>query len=202
MCAISFIIPALNEADGIANTLKSIKECIDSEDYEIIVVDNGSTDDTVNIAESYGCKVKICPNATIAKLRNIGFEHSKGEILVFLDADVYLDILWYKNFKRLKASLIKNQLQVTGSRCLPENDNNFLTKYWYLKLTEYDAKYINSGHMVTTRKLFMNIGGFNEELVTAEDYDFCLRARKVGADVYSKPELKVYHTGYPENIHN
>lgn len=196
----SIIIPAFNEEQHIANTINALKKHTPV-NIEIIVIDNGSTDRTPEIAEQLGAKVITKTNITIAGLRNAGVELSNGEILVFIDADVSVTKEWGEFFTaQTLENLQNNPMQVTGSRCLAPPDDQLLNKHWFSLLTTYDAPYINSGHLITTRTLFNKIGGFSAELKTAEDYDFCMKAIDAGATLNNEPKLAVYHYGYPDTI--
>jgi GT2 family glycosyltransferase len=119
---------------------------------------------------------------------------------VFIDADVTVTQQWHEKFSRVLEQFRQNPLLVTGSRCQPTNSRSLLNKYWYAELTRYDASYINSGHMITSRELFNKIHGFSETLETAEDYDFCQKAVRDGAVISNNPELVVTHNGYPQTI--
>ena len=172
---ISVIIPAFNEEEHIANTISALKLYAPI-NTEVIVIDNGSTDDTPQIAESLGATVIIKTDTTIAGLRNAGVEISSGNILVFIDADVTVTQEWGEYLKtHTIESLAKHPMQVTGSRCLAPKDGKWLNTHWFNLLTSYDAPYVNSGHLITTRELFDAIDGFSSELKTAEDYDFCTK---------------------------
>ncbi len=87
---VSVIIPAYNEEKFIEKCLISIKNQ-SFKDIEIIVVDDGSTDKTVEIAEKIADRVILQDHLGCGKARNIGAKSAAGEILVFIDADMYLD---------------------------------------------------------------------------------------------------------------
>ena len=197
---VSIVIPAFNEEVHIANTINALKKFAPP-NSEIIVVDNASKDATPMIAEQLCATVIIKMNTTIAGLRNAGVDISKGEILIFIDADVTVTKEWGEFFKSNTLTRLINQPnQITGSRCLAPPNDELLNKHWFSLLTSYDAPYINSGHLITTKTLFNQINGFSAELKTAEDYDFCMKAKHIGALIQNEPMLPVYHYGYPDNL--
>ncbi|GAB7019669.1 glycosyltransferase [Halostagnicola bangensis] len=83
----SFVIPARNEADYLRGTLSSIAALDTAYEYEVIVVDGGSTDGTVDIARDYDTTVVSDDGAGIGAARTLGAEHADGEWLAFIDAD-------------------------------------------------------------------------------------------------------------------
>lgn len=91
-CELSLIVPAHNEEALLADTLESVKAAADSSgrSYEILVVDDASTDGTAEIARAHDCRVVPVNLRQIAAVRNAGARHAAGEILVFVDADTKL----------------------------------------------------------------------------------------------------------------
>ncbi|MCH8499089.1 MAG: glycosyltransferase [Marinobacter sp.] len=200
---ISFIIPTLNESKYIGNTIAAITTSMNTGSptpYEIIVIDNGSNDNTIEIAASNGAITIFKPNVTIAALRNIGAKASSGRYLAFIDADVALDISWHEEFKNATNDMSNDLRSVTGSRCLSKEET-FLAKFWFnIMAREQSPNYINSGHMLISRSLFDEIGGFNERLTTGEDHEICKRASSSGAKLQENRKLKAYHCRYPKTI--
>jgi glycosyltransferase involved in cell wall biosynthesis len=198
---LSFIIPAFNEKSYIGNTLKQLHDFAPKFPYEVIIVDNGSTDNTIEVAQSFDDTVLTCPTGTIAAVRNHGVSESKGNILVFLDADVELTQDWQNNIESTINELLENPLLITGSRCLAPKTLSIINNNWFNILSTSNSNtYINSGHLITSKILFDKISGFNVILKTAEDHDFCVRAKKAGAKINPIPSLKVIHYGYPTTI--
>ena len=198
---ISFIIPTYNEEEHIKAVIDAIKKRLsDKYLYEIIVVDNGSDDKTVFLAENSHAKIFIKPSLTIAGLRNFGAKKAKGDILIFVDGDVYLADKWIENFPQILEILEEDPYIITGSRCGISKSESWIERFWFKPLLLENANYINSGHLITTKRLFNDLGGFKQGLETGEDYDFSMRAKNVGAKIINNPELQVIHEGYPKNL--
>lgn len=198
---ISIIIPAFNEETHILQLLKSIERYAPKNSgIEIIVVDNGSTDDTVIIGEKHNAHVVVDPYATVAGLRNRGVKEASGDVLIFLDADVVLTKQWQSAIQKVIKDLDEMPNIVTGSVVGISRNPSLIERMWFQENTIKKINYINSGHLITTRKLFTALNGFDSSLISGEDYDFSSRARLVGARIINNPELKVIHEGYPKSI--
>jgi glycosyltransferase involved in cell wall biosynthesis len=200
-CAISFIIPAFNEEKFLPETLASIHAFAGTRRrYEIIVVDNGSTDNTVARAHEHGAIAHVVTGGTVGALRNYGAGRASGSLLVFLDADVVLTEYWSANIESTLEELDADPLVITGSACGIPPDAGWLERNWFGPWRTGRSSHINSGHMVLTRSLFERLGGFDEQLHTGEDYEFSLRAQRAGAQLESNPQLAVIHNGYPKTL--
>jgi glycosyltransferase involved in cell wall biosynthesis len=197
---VSFVIPAFNEEGFIREAIQSIKLYSPNYKYQIVVVDNGSTDKTSDKAEAENVILIKQARTTIASARNRGARMFEGEVLVFLDADVAVTSTWQKEIDKTVEQILKEPLIVTGSRCGVKNEKNWIARFWFLRMVNNKFNYINSGHLITSRKLFDHVGGFSEELHTAEDYDFCVKAKQAGAEIINNQKLYVIHYGYPETI--
>lgn len=203
MTDISFVIPALNEENSIGRTIDSIRvQTPDRYEIEIIVVDNGSCDTTVDICRNRSVQVIELPAATIAAARNCGAAASTGKYLVFLDADVELSSDWGAGLDSALELLHASTPQLCGNKVMPppESENWFL-KYWFTGLaTAPNPGYIGSAHMITARAGFDQLKGFDATLVTGEDYDLCQRTRSLGGQIHVLPHMRVIHHGFPSTI--
>lgn len=199
---LSYIIPTLNEEHFLPKVLKSISDYTPAGvTYEIVIADNGSNDRTVSIAQEHGAKVIIDECATVGRLRNLAVNRSQGKVLVFLDADISLTKLWSENISLVYQSIIDKPYQITGSRCGLPAKASWIEETWFKPLISQSGKYINSGHMITSRELFESIGGFDETLETGEDYALCQSALEVKASITNNSLLVVVHDGYPKTLY-
>jgi glycosyltransferase involved in cell wall biosynthesis len=198
---LSFIIPAYNEAASLPRTIQSIRQFVpDGYQYEILVVDNGSDDDTVRIAKELGARTFIEPNGTVAHLRNTGARHAEGAIYVFLDADTVLTEAWSRNIPRVLKRLAEQPMTATGSVVSIPLPGSWIERFWFRPLISATPRYINSAHLITTRVLFERIAGLDARLETGEDVDFSERAKAASATVINDPALRVIHEGYPKTL--
>jgi glycosyltransferase involved in cell wall biosynthesis len=145
--------------------------------------------------------VVVSPNVTISALRNIGVSHAKGEVVVFIDADVYLEDDWGANAKSAIEVVRQNPMIITGSTYGLAPEAGWLERSWFGPLIERRERgYLNGGHLIVNKELFQSVGGFSENLETGEDYDFCQKAKKAGAKIIHDSDLRVVHLGYPKTV--
>ncbi len=171
------IIPALNEEKRLPLLLDSIKRQ-SFNDYEIIIADGGSKDNTVKIAKEYGCIVII--GGLVSVGRNNGAKVAKGDILLFLDADVVLPVYF---LEKGLAEFEKNKLGIAGFTLFPLNGKKIdkiafgIFNKWTLltqKISPHGAVAIMS-----KKKVHDAIGGFDESIMFAEDYSYVRAAAKI-----------------------
>lgn len=197
--SISYIVPMFNEEMYIEQCIKSILNNVSGCD-EVIVVDNGSSDNSVSLVKKYNnVKLLYAPGVNVSCVRNIGAQSAKNEILAFIDADCKLDKSWKLHALDV---LSEGKISVTGSKVFPSEDSSWIVEAWFSQRcsTPGDVKYINSGNLLVRKGVFFHVGGFNEHLVTGEDSEFCWRVRDAGYVVCNNPQIKSFHYGGPENL--
>jgi GT2 family glycosyltransferase len=198
---IAFVLPALNEEKYLPETLESIRRLLKGRiSYELVVVDNGSTDGTVQLAQQHGAATFILHGVTVGAMRNHGARHSFAPVLVFLDADVVLTTEWAANIEMTLRKLRAEPMTITGSACGVPGNAKWLERNWFGPWRTGRTSHMNSGHMIIARTVFEDIGGFDERLKTGEDYEFSLRAQNAGVKLVSNPQLAVVHNGYPKTL--
>lgn len=199
---ISIIIPCLNENLSIGPVLISLMEELKDigKSYEIIVVDNGSTDGSQETSMLHGALVVTCLEKTVSSLRNYGVSISSGDLIVFIDADVLVQRGWGNELNACFDKIVKNKI-ITGSKCTCPQDINYLLRSWYVSIgNDRRNTHIGTGHMFISLCSFNSIGGFNPELISGEDYEFCIRAKELDYLLFTNEKLKACHLGYPNNL--
>ena len=168
--SISIIVPVYNEEKYLANTLKRIDDQ-KFRDYELIVVCNGCTDKSFNIAKEYADKIFNLKEKNVSKAKNFGADNAKHSKLVFLDADVLINdgVLEYVNDE-----LEKGKFFGTAKGKGKGIRNNF-----YLVFKNLMNKYRpwSQGFVFCDKKSFFEVDGFNEDLKHGELRDFFGKAK-------------------------
>lgn len=199
---VTVVIPARNEHDTIGVCVHAIRGMLEPNfTYDVIVVDDNSNDGTGVEARKAGASVIQAPNrvSTVAGLRNYGARYATGDIVVFLDADVVVAEPWGSRFKAIATEGEANGYFITGSKCKIPDNAGWIEKHWFAKKRDRST-YVGSGHMIISRSLFVELGGFDGGLVSGEDYDLCRRARRYGATVRADSNLVAIHLGFPKTV--
>ncbi len=199
--SLAFVIPAYNERERIGATLDAIHRAVGAAyPCEIVVVDNGSTDATAAEAAARGARVLARPHGTIGALRNAGARATRGRFLVFLDADVVPTEGWARHLPASLAALEREPRTLTGGMCVVPADAAWIERTWFAPRSREAFSHIGSGHLLTTRAFFEEIGGFDETLATGEDYDLSARATRSGGVLAPDSALVAEHRGFPRTL--
>jgi glycosyltransferase involved in cell wall biosynthesis len=198
---VSVIIPAYNEESVIAETLGAVHASLrDRLGYEIIVADHGSDDDTRLLAKREGARVIEAPDApTIGALRNLAVERARGQLLVFLDADIIVTSAWGVRLTKILPCVGPGSRTLTGSIALPLPDSSWIENYWFSRRVPAGT-HLGSGHMIIRSDFFHELGGFDPSLRTGEDYDLSRRVVSAGGDIVVDQSLAVTHLGFPKTV--
>lgn len=195
---VSVIVPAYNEEKYIGDTLKALKEQ-SFNDFEIIVIDNGSTDRTMEIAASYGALVQQKMDGSISAMRNLGASYAQGDILAFLDADCIPTRTWVEMALERVGD---NHVGVTGCHCSIPRESSWVERAWYSTKPRGTNRvnFIGTANFFVRKAVFEELNGFDENLRTGEDYEFCSRIREKGYEVVSDDRIKVIHLRGPKTL--
>src|SRR3989338_12645 len=197
----SVVVPAYNAQETLAKCLRSVYKQKFS-DYEVIVVDDGSTDNTAQIASDFLARViKQSPNVGPAAARNISIKASQGEIVVFIDADVA-----FRDDDALAklAEVFKGRNDIAGVIMIKDKvplNPGPTPFYWALykyylwnKPAEYQTSFTTERSAVR-REIFDSVGYFNEKYKKAdvEDFEFGYRLSEAGHKLLIVRDIKVMH---------
>jgi GT2 family glycosyltransferase len=199
---VSFVVPVLNDAERLDRCLRSIALTAgDAACTEVIVVDNGSRDDSANVARLHGAHVITLNLQHVAELRNAGAAAASGEILAFVDADHQISANWTS---AALETFTDQGVAAAGALCdAPANGTWVQRAYGALRGSprgRHDVEWLGSGNMAVRRSAFVLIGGFDTSLATCEDVDLCNRLRSAGHRIVSDARMQSVHFGDPATL--
>lgn len=180
---ISIIIPTYNRASYVLETVNSVLG--QSYKYvEVVVVDDGSTDDTKNVLQEYISAGRIVykyqDNAGRSEARNHGAKLSKGEFLLFLDSDDLLHEKALENLYNLTVQFPRSGVYAGMSGLFTEKkapwyDHSLNYSKTVADETDNADYFLNIGAFIIRREAFFNTTGFKNEFDPAEDIDFSIK---------------------------
>jgi len=199
MSSVSYIVPVFNGARYLAEALESIlRQTL--QPLEVIVVDDGSTDDTAEIARRYEGRIVYVPQAHAGQsaARNHGIQMTRGELIAFLDADDLVDPR-------------KLERQVARFDARPEMDlcQAYTRNFWSPDVpveqrrddpqwTRLQPRALST--WLVRRSLLDRIGGFDVEMKFSETVEWYWRAREAGALIELLPEVLAYRRVHRDNL--
>ncbi len=201
---VAVVVPVKNDAQRLAVMLASLSK--QTVEHEVIIVDNGSSDDSPSVGIPYGAKVLDGPGLRVGAMRNLGVAQTQAELLAFCDSDHEVPEDWLES---AIASLAKHPGKtMVGAPCLPPIKSTWVQSVWAIHRLRamnhgaFETEWLGAGNMILYRRDFLEIGGFSENLVASEDVDLCHRLRAVGGRVICDPSIRNYHHGEPKSIRN
>jgi GT2 family glycosyltransferase len=196
--SISVVVCSYNGEGTIRQTIAELSKS-GYPDYEIIVVDDGSTDRTPEIARSFaGVRVISTPNGGLSAARNVGMRAAKGEILAYIDDDAYPDRHW---LHYLGAAFRSTKHVAIGGPNIPPGGGGPIAEAVanapggpiHVLLTDEVAEHIPGCNFAVRRATLERIGGFDPVYRAAgDDVDACWRLQELGTIGFA-PAAVVWH---------
>jgi glycosyltransferase involved in cell wall biosynthesis len=198
---VSVVVPCFNSEKTLGKCIDALLNQKFSGDFEIVMVDDGSTDTTAEIIKK-NKKIRYIfqKNSGPAKARNNGWKQAVGDIIVFTDSDCVPEENWLKlmvsSFK-----LSNNIGAVGGAYGKTVNSESLLAnligeeiKFRYKNIGKYTDAH-GSYSLAVRKNILERIGGYNEfyPVATAEDWDLCYRIQAAGYKIYFNQKAKVGH---------
>lgn len=174
--SVSMIIPTFNEADQIVRTISRIHAASGVHDIEIIVVDGGSTDHTVALAEAAGAIAVHIGRKGRAVQMNKGAARATGEMLYFLHADSIPPV----DFARKICEASLRGVTCGCFRLAFDHDHWFLRANAWFTRFDLNAFRFGDQSLFVTKAVFRKAGGFREDLYIMEDQEIIHRLKKQG----------------------
>jgi GT2 family glycosyltransferase len=195
---VSVVVCGYNGAETLRDCFDGLRE-LDYPDFEVIVVDDGSTDATKAIAEEYGFRVISTPNRGLSSARNTGIEAADAEIVAFLDADARPDPHWLKYLAFTLAT--SEHVGVGGPNIAPAGDGliadcvaNAPGGPVHVLRTDREAEHIPGCNMAFRKESLEAVGGFDPQFRAAgDDVDLCWRLLESGRTIGFHPGALVWH---------
>jgi glycosyltransferase involved in cell wall biosynthesis len=177
---ISFIVPAHNEETWVGRCISAIRAAVEAsrEQYEVIVVDDFSSDSTAAVAHLHGSRVIRVEHRHISATRNAGAREARGEILFFVDADTLV------NAEVIQSAVYSVQTGAVGGGCVPRFEGR-LPLWWrvaypFFVLSVRIFRQPGGSCLFCTRVAFEDTGGFSEAHYAAEDAVFVTALKRQG----------------------
>lgn len=201
--SVAVIIPTLNEERHIGRCLTGLMNLdYPRERVRVRIVDNFSSDRTIEVARAFGVETMQVPKSTIATSRNAGAKGAREDVVAFLDADCVPASSWLRHAVRHFAAA---DVAAVGSYPgVIAEESNLLQKTWAaINRRSGDGVtvvgWLPSANLLVRREALARVGGFNEALTTCEDVDLTYRLSAQGRTLYD-PEVLVYHLREPRRF--
>ena len=189
---VSIIIPIKNRVNYLPNLIKNLSN-LNYPQYEIIIVDDCSTDSTKDLLKQYPVKsIFLEKSVGSAKARNIGIKEAKNEIIALTDSDCFVSRNWLKDLVPFL-----NTYDVVGGKVVYRNRvemklNPFIMKDEVIIKKESPVNFLNTNNMIFKKEIWSFTGGFLNYRI--EDLEFSWRLLKKGFILfYSSKGLVIHH---------
>ncbi|MBI3939646.1 MAG: glycosyltransferase [Acidobacteria bacterium] len=197
--------PRISVVACLHNEERTVRECLESllkqdyPHYELIVVDDGSTDSTAAIVQQYNVRLIRTENRGLSNARNLGLKSATGEIVAYIDGDASPDRHW---LRYLAASFLNGQHSgIGGPNIAPPGDGliaDCVAKApggpVHVLLSDQEAEHIPGCNMAFRKVALEEMGGFDPQFrIAGDDVDLCWRLQEAGHTLGFSPAAVVWH---------
>jgi O-antigen biosynthesis protein len=195
---ISVVVCTYNGAKSLPACLTGLRE-LEYPDFEVIVVNDGSTDSTPEIVRRFGFRLISTDNGGLATARNIGLRAATGEIVAYLDDDASPDPHW---LHYLALSFEDGRFAGVGGPNLPPKESRAVASCvadapggpTHVLVSDCEAEHIPGCNMAFRKKALEEVGGFDPQFhVAGDDVDICWRLSAAGQELGFSPAAFVWH---------
>ena len=200
----SVIIPVFNRENFIKRAVESVLNQ-SYKNFELIVVNDGSTDKTLDVIKNYPIKIISQENRGVSSARNRGIKASYGDIITFLDSDDE----WKKDKLKIQANFFMNnpEYKIHQTDEIWIKNGKFLNKKRIHQKKEgyifYDSLHlclISPSAVAIKREIFDEVGLFREDFEVCEDYELWLRITKKYPVGFSPEKMVIKHGGHKDQL--
>lgn len=195
---VSVIIPALNQERTLGKCIESLlAQDLPREQFEIIIVDNGSTDRTRDVIEAFPVRYAFEPKRSSYTARNRGLSIARGRVVAFMDADCRAEPSWLRSGLRAiddrRGDLVAGSIRARSAP-IP-NLYEIYDRFKYLNQRENVSRngYAATANLFVRRDTIEELSGFDGSMISGGDRDLCLRARDRGLEIAFEPDAVVQH---------
>ena len=175
---ISFIVPAFNEEAELPRTLRAIHSAAAGYEYEIVVVNDGSTDATAAIGQQFGARVISIDRRQIAAARNAGARAARGDVFIFVDADTRIGP---EHVRGALHALSDGFAGGSGRLAFDGEIPPWGKVMFHVFSTLYFGLNLGAGaFLFTTREIFFTVSGFDEIYFAGEEVFFTVALKRLG----------------------
>ena len=199
---ITFVIPVRNDAERLRRCLASIRRNeAPSGALDIVVVDNGSSDGSADVARAARARVLVVPGVRVAELRNRGASLSDLDVLAFVDADHEISADWVEAALH---SFDDRSVAAVGALCHPPTDGTWVQRTYDLLRSHpsgiRETEWLGAGNMAVRREAFDRVGGFDSSLEASEDVALSQSLQQAGYRLLTNERLFSVHFGDPRDL--
>jgi GT2 family glycosyltransferase len=194
---VSVVVCSYNGARTIRETLEHLAR-VEYPSFEVIVVDDGSTDDTAAIAAEFDVRLVRTPNGGLSRARNVGLEAATGEIISYVDDDAYPD----PHYLHYLAHAFRSGCAAAGGPNLPPAGDGFVADAvahapggpLHVLTSDTIAEHIPGCNFAVRRDWLAKIGGFDASFrIAGDDVDACWRLVEAGGRIEFHHAALVWH---------